>query len=125
MAKKTKTQNLLKNAFINKDKDFYKDVTINIDGEDVWLAKIKHITDMEQAGIIFNVSRSTNMDTLNEADVDKIELLYCKVKESLVDWAFDEEINIENIKYLAQDYFKPILDAIVELDEVWFKKSKK
>lgn len=124
---KTKTKkDLFKNAFINKDKDFYKDVYINIDGEEVWLAKIKHITNFEQSGIIFKLnSGAFNGESFNEDDIDKIELLYHKTKISLVEWAFDEPITIDNIKYLDEQYFTPIFNAISELETVWQNKLTK
>lgn len=124
---KANTNKLFKDAFIDKDKDFYKEVTINIDGEDVFLAKIRHLTQIEMASIAMD-SRKNKEGFIEEdfADsIDPFDFSVNRASKSIVEWAFDEPITPSNVKYLSNKYSEIIFKAINELEEIWIKKSNK
>lgn len=126
-AKTTKsTKDLFKDAFINNDKDFQKKVYIDIDGDQVYLATIKHLTQIEMATIAMACKKDGSIVSEKEFinNIDAMKFSIMKTKESLVDWAFDEEINFENIKYLSDKFSEPIFKAINELEELWLAKSE-
>lgn len=119
------TKNLFKDAFINNDKDFQKEVYIDIDGEQVLLATIKHLTQIEMATIAMSCKKDGTVESESDfiKNIDPMRFSILKTKESLVSWAFDEEINFDNIKYLSNKYSEPIFKAINELEELWNAKS--
>lgn len=119
------TKNLFKDAFINNDKDFQKEVYIDIDGEQVLLATIKHLTQIEMATIAMSCKKDGSVESESDfiKNIDPMRFSILKTKESLVSWAFDEEINFDNIKYLSNKYSEPIFKAINELEELWNAKS--
>lgn len=127
MNKKEKNK-MFKDAFVNDDKDFRKDVTIKVEGEDIVIATIRFLTQLEVSDIYMKLSKGNNIteDDIknNNVKIDLTEFVYNLMANSIDEWIFDKEINVENVKFLKDKYRNPIMEEINSLRNLWEKKDK-
>lgn len=127
MNKKEKNK-MFKDAFVNDDKDFRKDVTIKVEGEDIVIATIRFLTQLEVSDIYMKLSKGNNITEEdiknNNVKIDLTEFVYHLMANSIDEWIFDKEINVENVKFLKDKYRNPIMEEINSLRNLWEKKEK-
>lgn len=125
MAKKK--ENMFKDAFVNDDKDFIKEVYYNIDGQDIEIARIRYLTQLEVSSILSRLNGNndiTKLEENKEMNVDVQEFVFNLMKESIVEWIFDKEVTVENIKFLKDKYREPIMNKVNELRALWEEKNR-
>jgi hypothetical protein len=125
MAKKK--ENMFKDAFVNDDKDFIKKVFYNIDGKDIEIARVRYLTQLEVSSILSKLNGNndiTKLEEEKEINVDVQEFVFNLMKESIVEWIFDKEVTIENIKFLKDKYREPIMNKVNELRALWEEKNR-
>lgn len=127
MNKKEKNK-MFKDAFVNDDKDFRKDVTIKVEGEDIVIATIRFLTQLEVSDIYMKLSKGNNITEEdiknNNVKIDLTEFVYNLMANSIDEWIFDKEINVENVKFLKDKYRNPIMEEVNSLRTLWEKKDK-
>ena len=127
MNKKEKNK-MFKDAFVNDDKDFKKDVTIKVEGEDIVIATIRFLTQLEVSDIYMKLSKGNNITEEdiknNNIKIDLTEFVYHLMANSIDEWIFDKEINVENVKFLKDKYRNPIMEEVNSLRALWEKKEK-
>lgn len=127
MNKKEKNK-MFKDAFVNDDKDFRKDVTIKVEDEDIVIATIRYLTQLEVSDIYMKLSKGNNITEEdiknNNVKIDLTEFVYNLMANSIDEWIFDKEINVENIKFLKDKYRNPIMEEVNSLRTLWENKDK-
>ena len=127
MNKKEKNK-MFQDAFVNDDKDFRKDVVIKVEDEDIVIATIRFLTQLEVSDIymkLANGNQITEEDIKNNnVKIDLTEFVYHLMVSSIEEWIFDKEITIENIKFLKDKYRNPIMEEVNSLRTLWENKEK-
>lgn len=127
MNKKEKNK-MFKDAFVNDDKDFRKDVTIKVEGQDIVIATIRFLTQLEVSDIYMKLSKGNNITEEdiknNNVKIDLTQFVYHLMANSIDEWIFDKEINVENVKFLKDKYRNPIMEEVNALRTLWENKDK-
>ena len=116
---------MFKDAFVNDDKDFYKEVAITIEDQEIVIAKIRHLTDLEIGSIYAKLMKNNNLKDNNLENIDITEFVYNLVTKSIEEWIFDKEITLENVIFLKPKYAEPLIQAVNEMRDVWEQKKDK
>lgn len=119
-------KNIFKDAFINKDKDYFKKVNVTIQGEQYHIATIKFLTQYQISQIYQSLANKSILQIKQtdkpEDTVNMTQFIHQIAVKSIVEWVFDEQITIDNITYLKDIWKTPIMDAINELRITWQNK---
>lgn len=119
-------KNIFKDAFINKDKDYFKKVNVQIQGEQYHIATIKFLTQYQISQIYQSLANKSILQIKQtdrpEDTVNMNQFVHQLAVKSIVEWVFDEQITIDNITYLKDIWKTPIMDAINELRIIWQNK---
>lgn len=119
-------KNIFKDAFINKDKDYFKKVNVQIQGKQYHIATIKFLTQYQISQIYQSLANKSILQIKQtdkpEDNVNMTQFVHQIAVKSIVEWVFDEQITIDNITYLKDIWKTPIMDAINELRIIWQNK---